>query len=402
MRKNGKVNLMTKLQKPNLGKGGLLFMSLNGGGNDSYSPDNSSRHVDFYDNMGVEKRTTLDNLYNDLLISQIIFTHVNDGLSEWRTIEDSELQSQDTRLKIKRVMLDAWVNFRKYGHVIILPILVDSENNKIPFNVPFNKSLEKKPTIGRVIVVSEFETSGDKITDVLSDDHGKNKSYSVNGKKIHPSRVIVLGGENTQSMLEGLTHYHNTYHDRSFETTRAVKESNLLTLATSFEQMQEAVLASVDDNTSPAMIMKKLIEAAETRARNLRSNANNENAYLIDKESESLINVAKQNITQMVEATKNALDIYTAVADYPRSRLLGESASSWGNVDTVNYVQTIHGKRMMEIEDGLVSLDNFVARIYNIKDTRFTWNPLAIEKAEINKSSNSMQVDNPTVSGAEK
>jgi len=366
--------------------------------NNSYSPDVNYQNIEFFDEMmREERRDTLSNLYKDLLVAQIVFTHINDGLSEWREINNTTFEEHDKRLKLKRIAVDSWTAYRKYGHVLILPILVNADNVKIPFSVPFDRAMEQKPTIERIIVVDNFESSEKTITDVLNADHGKHQKYKINNKPIHPSRVIQVGRLGEQSMLEGLVSYHNTYHTRSFETTRAVKESNFLVLATSFADMQNAVEMSLGDNTSETVLFKKLVEAMETRARNLRENANNENAFIIDKDSEQMSNIAKQNIDHMTNATKDSLSIYVAAADYPRSRLLGESVSSWSDTDTSNYVQTIHGKRMMEIEDAVVSLDEFIGKVYGIKDTSFTWNPLAIEKITINKTSSPTVIDNQAV-----
>lgn len=358
-----------------------LFMGLG----DTYSPDVNSRHVEFHDELNNENRKAIDDLYTDLLIQKSVFTPINDSLSEWREIKDAVLKDYDKTLNIKRVIIDVYTAFKKYGHVIILPVLVDRYGVKVPFGIPLRNILDRQPVVQKLLVIDDFTFDEGKITDVLSDDYGKHKQYQINDKPVHPSRIILMGDENTDSFVKNLAHYHNSFHDRTYETTRAVKESNFLTLGTDFDRLSEQILSSIDniEALSPNVVRTMVVEAVENRAKNLRSNSNNQNAYIYDKKTEEITELQKSTISAMANAAKDSLDVYNAAVDIPASRFLGKTTGNGfgANIDISNYVQTLNGRRSMEVEPVLKSLDEFLQNTDDkINDLSYNWNKLAIQQ----------------------
>lgn len=353
----------------------------------SYSPDFNVNHIHFYDDSVDSKREGLDDAYKDPLVKQAVTTPLNDALSEWREIEDPKLSELDQRLRIKDRFIEAGKATRKYGTSMIVPILV-SNGLKIPLHKPLEvvQAEYSNVSIDRLLVLDAFKPSETVVKDILHDRYGEPTKYSVsdtNHKTLHGSRVIVFGDSDETGFIEGIIPYVNDFHDRNYEVTRAVQESNVLILKTDFESIQDYMKESVSQGVSED-IFTRISDFVANRLQHLRENANNENAYAIDKETEEIEQITKTNISAMVEAVRHSLDILTAMVDIPQSRYLGNGATSLsGNsTDIDNYVQTLNGMRSSDYEPPLRRLDHFIQQIYPvISSLAYDWNPLAIQQS---------------------
>lgn len=357
-----------------------------------------------------EKRVIYDKLYKDALLKKAVDIPVDDGLSEWRDVEDSTLEDLDKSLDVKDTFIQASKIARKYGEVLILPVLVSKLNKKL-IKIPLSYSMEKTISeysnveVLKLIVLDEFTSDEQLETDICSDNWGKPKWFRYeNGKrnvKIHPSRVLHI--KNTSdgcSFIDSVLPYFEHFIIRNQETTRAVQESNWIILKTDFKRIQQEISARLGIVTTSSniaatkdIIKSKVEEGIKSRLQHMRANSHNSSAYAIDMNFEDIDMIKKDNIDQMDGAAKSSLHLIAGAADVPTERFLGSRSAGMGSAgSTVHYIQFLSGFRSKLIENPLERLDKFLQLVYpSIKDVSFTWNPTLIEQIENSKDRTPME-----------
>ena len=325
-------------------------------------------------------REALDKLYEDALVQQAVDVPVRDALSSWREIKDGSFNAADSDLGIKDVLIEAGVNSRKYGKALILPVITDLQDNRISLSKTMESILEE-PTqykLARLIVVTDFESSSEKESNILSDNYGKPKSYKVNGGMVTASRAIIVSANSIgTSFITSINDYLCDFKSRNAETTTAVEESNWLAFGTDLNMLIESAQAmSEAKGGDPEAIVSDLLK---NRTRELRQNAKNTNAWAYDKNSEKVDQVSKTNIDAMVNATEQSAKFLAAAADIPMSRFLGYRAGGLGADSDGNYSQTLSGLRASMFEHPLKSIDKIVLALNtDIKSGEFEWGEIVI------------------------
>ncbi len=328
-------------------------------------------------------KALLDKLYKDSLVQQAVDVPVRDAIAVWRTTNDKQLAVLDAELGIKDLMIKAGINARKYGKTLIIPVIVDAaSNHRVPLTTQLSTLSNGHYRVLRLVEVSDFDTADSNESSVLSDYYGLPRWYYVNGSRLHPSRAFVIQANGAgNSFIESIYPYLCDFYQRNANTTQATSESNFLTFGTNLEMLQQLAeaRAQASGNGDAGVIAQELLTE---RLRELRRNANNNNAWGYDKEHEKVEQVSKSNIGQMVDATEQAAKFLAAAADIPMSRFLGYRVSGLGaGDDSSNYAQTLDSLRVAMFGDAIKRLDSLLQFIYpEIKSTEYQWNPIPVFK----------------------
>ena len=326
-----------------------------------------------------------DELYVDSLIMQAVDVPVRDSLENWRSVSDSTLSSVDEALQYRHIFHDATINVRKYGCTMIVPVLVDQDNRRVSLNTPLDTLLQrpdKTYTVLKLIIFKEYRESDQIEKNILSDNFGKPKKYLVNNKPIDPSRCVIVQANSAKiSFIRSIYSYFCSFKTRDFEVTRATQESNWVILKTDMAMLQEIAQAKVEVG-SKGSVEDHIQDALMGRLRDLRDNANNNNAYGIDREGEDIEMISKVNIKQMVEAVDQALMLLNAAADIPMRRFLGRGVGGLGeNNDDEVYVQALIGLRDSILRVPLFEMDSIMQKINPaINSLDYEWNDMAIQE----------------------
>lgn len=325
-------------------------------------------------------RSLLDTIYRDALVQQAVEVPIQDALSSWRTPEDKGITDSDNLLNTKQQLSDAAIRARRYGAALLIPVLVDGYGNRIPLTTTLEVAVRVDGVrVARLIVVDDFTEAESKITDPLSDQYGLARSYSVNGGRVHSSRAWLINANNAgTSFIDGIFPYLCSFESRNRQIDKAVEESNWLAFGTDLNMLVEhASSLSQAKGGDPETIVAELLKG---RLRELRRNANNNNAWAYDKSSEEVIQIAKTNIGQMVDAAEQSAKLLSAAADIPMWRFLGYHVSSMGSGnDDKNYGQTLIGLRSAMVEPALHWLDKLLMSVNKkIKSVGYKWNPIAV------------------------
>lgn len=326
-----------------------------------------------------------DNLYVDSLVQQAVDVPIRDSLEAWRKTSDSSLSSLEEELDYKYIVSEACINARKYGCSMIMPVLVDQDMRSVGLGVSLDSLLArkgKKYSILKFIVVKKFEESEEKDTDIRSDNFGKPKRYLVDNKPVHPSRVVIIPANSAGvSFIRSIHSYVCAFKSRDYEVTRAVQESNWVILKTDMKMLVEMASARVEAGArgNSADIVEEYLRG---RLEDLRENANNNNAYGIDKEGEDIELISKTNIGAMIMAVDQAVVLLNAAVDIPMRRFMGRGVAGLGdNNDDEVYIQTVVGLREDMLRLPLRQMDKFIQRLYpQIKSLDYEWNKMKIQE----------------------
>ena len=342
--------------------------------------DTSGKYIVLEDDAPEEEREALEQLYDDALFRQAVEVPIVDSLSNWRDVTDQTLKKADTEYLVKETIVDAFISARKFGTALIVPVLLDPDEKLIPFSKRLDAVDGAK--IFRLVVMDDFKVDEVLEKNILSPYHGRPIKYYLNDKPVHPSRVIpVFANKSGKSLAKGVLDYFNSMKIRAHESDRATEEANIQALGTNIKSLKGQLDAEVvAGNLPPGTDLQELLEA---RARNFRSNSNNNNALIYDKEEEEVSSITKGNIGDMVKAVEQSLDLLCSAVDIPSSRYLGRSIGGLANSnqsDIKNYIQSLNGMRMLSVEPVVKELDRFIQKLDSgITNLEFEWNPLAIE-----------------------
>lgn len=367
-----------------------------------------------------ERLEIYDKLYKDALIRKAVDIPVDDSLSEWRTLEDEKLKELDDSLNLKNLFIEAGKVIRKYGEVLLLPVLISTQRNiitKIPLNLSLDKVFEQYKNISvlKILTVEDFDKDTNLETDILKDNYGMPKWYSYNsGKRVvrlHPSRVLhIENSKGAVSFIDTLLPYMDHYTRRNNEVTRATEEANWIILKTNFKLIRQDVVSRLSASTklpnssfavqgiiaNNEIVRSKVEDGIQNRLRHMRTNAHSSSAYAIDKEFEEIDQIEKNNISQMLDAAEKALQSIASIADVPMERFLGKRAGGvGGGSSTLHYLQYLIGFRTKLIGTALERIDEFLKKIYpQITSTNYSWNPTIIERIELKQDRTPLQEEN--------
>ena len=345
--------------------------------------DNSIQRVYRSEESGAftECASRLNELYDsDAILQQIIQDPINDSLSNWRETTTG-LANIEERLDYQRIFMEAGIFARRNGQSLIIPILENS-GRKVPLTTSLERAIEDGATVRRLMVVSEFEEDDKLVTDTFSQYHGRPVRYKIGEKKVsvHHSRAIpVYANLQKTSVFQGIEEYLSSYHLGRQDVSRAVQEANFLVLSTDFAALQQIV----DDMNIVSGEDQDLYDFINNRVRNLRDNANSNNAYAIDKELETITNIQKANITDMVKAVDQQAQFLAGSSNVPLAKLFGKQQgglNSTSQSDIQNYIIFLKGMRFMVLQPSLVEMDKFMKLFDESLDIRFTWNAVASEQ----------------------
>lgn len=326
-----------------------------------------------------------DLLYVDSLVQQAVDVPMRDTLESWRTVTDPALEAFESTVEYQYRVFEACVNARKYGYGMIMPVIVDQEGRSAGLSISLDTLLErpdKKYSIFKFIVVKYFEASEEKEKDIRSDNYGNPKFYRVNEKKVDPSRVVIIKANPTGvSFIRSIYPYICAFKTRDYEVTRACQESNFLILGTDMKllaEMGEARKEMGERGDSNDFVM----DFMKNRLADLRENANNNNAYGIDKEGETVTQLQKNNIGAMIDAVEQAVVLLNAAVDIPMRRFMGRGVAGLGDGnDDAIYIQSAEGLRGSMLRSPLKKLDTFVQKVHpEIKNIGYEWNKMKIQE----------------------
>lgn len=159
---------------------------------DSYlSSRRTRRKVDLYKRQAteVQESSTLRDEYRDSwMLQKGCSTVPKDALKNWIDIDGEEkdvdkLNNELKRLKFKEKLTNASIQSRIFGGAVVLINFKDSGKA--------NEAVDKPTRIESLEVVAKPDVVGTKIQeDPFSPNYGSVSMYSINGKEVHPSRVL--------------------------------------------------------------------------------------------------------------------------------------------------------------------------------------------------------------------
>lgn len=328
----------------------------------------------------------LEYLYDkDAILQQIVQDPINDSLSNWRETS-VEMKSLEDKLDYQRIFMEAGIFARRNGSSLIIPIL-EIDGKKVALTTSLERAIEMGATVRRLMVVSHFEEDENLIKDTFSFYHGRPVRYKIGEKKIsvHHSRAIpVYANLQKTSVFTGIEEYLSAFQLGRQDVSRAVQEANFLVLSTDFAALQQIV----DDGNIVSGEDQDLYDFISDRLRNLRDNANNNNAYAIDKELEALTNIQKANIKDMGSAVDQMAQFLAGASNIPMSKLFAKTQNGLGGAsqtDLQNYVIFLEGMRFMVLQPSLVELDKFMREIDASLNISYEWNPVVSEQYIVNE-----------------
>lgn len=323
----------------------------------------------------------LDELYSsDAILQQIVQDPINDSLSNWRETSE-DMQELEEELEYQRIFMESGILARRNGESLIIPIL-ELDGKKVPLTTSLEKAISDGAKVNRLMVVSDFESGDNLVTDTFSQYHGRPVRYKIGKqeKEVHHSRAVpVYANLEKTSVFQGIEEYLSSFHLGRQDVSRAVQEANFLVLSTDFAEIQKII----DDKNIVNGEDEDLYDFINGRLQNLRSNANNNNSYAIDKDLESLTNIQKANIDSMVKAVDQMAQFLSGASNVPLAKLFGKQQgglNSSSQTDIQNYVIFLKGMRFMVLQPSLIELDKFMRAIDKDLDIKFTWNPVASEQ----------------------
>lgn len=349
---------------------------------------NDSKGSYYSDASGHIKPEDIDDIYKDALIQQAVDVPIQDAISNWLEIEEKNLADYVYDFDLKSVFMEAGIHARKYGSAMLLPVIIGSKGNKIGLGRSLDSLSASDDSffIAKVVLVKNFSKSEViDSSDVLSDNYGKPKSYSIGGsqsKSIHPSRVIIINANGAGvSLIESIYDYYRDFIKRRDETTRATEESNWLILKTNLEMLYEEAMKRAEASGSTASVEGEVDRLMRNRLSEMRSNANNNNAYGIDKNEEEIEQISKNNISQLVSATEQSFDHLTAAIDIISLRFFGKGVGGLSDSNDFKiYNVSLIGLRSFMFDPALKRFFKMVKVLdKDIVNTGYSWNKTPIE-----------------------
>ena len=263
----------------------------------------------------------------DKVAQRVIETPIYDALANWRESENADLNSVDLQLNVKKHISQAIIENALLGQSVILPILENQVGNIIPFNQKLETVLDRgNVTVKHLCVYSEnvcFDEETEQ--NIRSDCFGKPKKVEIGTVKVHPSRLITLGGKDS-SYFGSVKSYLADYHEARRRKQIAVRRNNAFFLKTDWEKVLE-FLSAQESATGRTF---NINEVTKERARALFKNLNDHN-IAVGNLTEELENFQLTNIKDLISNVDQEMQTLSGVSGIPYSKLWGKTSSSIGN-----------------------------------------------------------------------
>lgn len=349
-----------------------------------------------YEGAKTEIKTIDEVLKKDYIAQKIISIPVFDALSNWRGTADQRSQSEglsiDNTLNIALHIQEAAEKARKYGLCVLLPIIKDSNGNDISLGQDI-ASIDSAE-IDRLVVLHEQIETSDYETDISKPNFGLPNQLKIGSTEIHPSRVLFFGNlkepiEN--SFFKSIVFDLAEYHESKKRKQNGVRRNSAFVYEGNFEAIRQYIIDRADA-TGQSIDINKI---TKTMARAIFNNLNESNIAVINQ-GDKIHNFQLNVIDDLVKNVDQSMQILSAVADIPMSRLFGKppsGLSSSGQLDYENYSQALDGWRAREIERPLAKMDEIISQVYGIEFTRQEWVWLPTRAEEIRLRLSGQQVE---------
>ena len=297
--------------------------------------------------------------------------------------------------KIKELFTKAANKTGYYGGCFIY-IDTGTEDPSLPLVVS-NKSAEiKKDSKIKLVLIDPVNVTPLQYNsiDPLRDDYMIPQMWSVLGKSVHASRMIIftdneppvllkpaynfLGIPQAQILWDYVLHWNKA-------RTNAVQILDKLNL-TVYKTNASELLATPDG-----------IQLLDLRMKSLQRYRNNSSVLVCDNENESVENIT-QVISGAVDVVRQALEFVASINRTPAVKLLGISPSGFnatGESDIKNYYDHLRTKQELYREQLKKVLDVFQLVLFGEIDPEITFefNEIAVDERAQNASTFKQQVD---------
>lgn len=317
-----------------------------------------------------------NNIKNDSIFRQIIEVPASDALSEWRETSQ-QMMEIERAIDYKRSIINAAIDSRKYGKCLLFPVLTYENGNNVPANITLDKALQSRVEVKRIHVFRDYEKGGQIIANISRPEHGKPAFYVIDGVRFNSSRVVELrANSDGHTVYESIKSYLDTFHNMRAAVESGVEKMNFVAVKTDLEEIQEQArnVEHIGEDGDD------VIEAMHARANMINEVGRKDGVVVLDLK-ESIENISKPNVSDIIAALDQSMQLVAGAGDIPLSRLFARVQSGLSNsarVDIENYVQALTGYRFMSIDPVVEWIDKLIAKVYGV-DTSYQWKPLKIE-----------------------
>lgn len=344
---------------------------------------------------------TLEAAYRgSAMAKKIVDQPAEDCAREWREWKGNQdqieaIEAEETRLNVPARVIAAKQGARLFGGAAIYLGVADGANPAIPINM----NRVGKGSLQFLTVLTRRELrAGNLDLDPTSSNFGKPEAYYLqrpggNEVRIHPSRLVILKGEETpsglmkqkdewgdsilQSVLEDVKHLDATKTNVASLIYEAkvdvIKVPNLLTdLATKGQAYEELLLTRL---------------GLSMRAKGING------TIILDAQEEYAQKTA--SFAQLPEVMDRFMQFVSAAANIPMTILFGMSPAglnATGEADIRAYYDRIRTLQKLELTPAMATLDEVLIRSATgtrDPDIHYEWRPLwqptAKEVAEVGK-----------------
>ena len=355
---------------------------------DSYmSSRRTSRKVDKYlkQETTAQEPSTLRNEYRDgWLIQKGCKTVPKDALRNWIDIEQEDesqlkkLSDEIKRLKVGRKLVDAAIQSRIFGGAGVYINCKDSGEAQEPLEKPtFIESLE--------VIAYQQITGSELQTDPLAPNYGSVGMYTVNGKKVHPSRILHF--EPSPIDMQHRQEHGGFSCALSHKMREEIK---------SFGLSNDAVQDILIDYSTKVLSIEGLIQMLTNDKSGLseRLTVLNETTSLdglmVITEKEELKKIQTQ-LAGIDNLLNFILDTASAVYDMPRKKLFSQQLGTLAGAESSekDYNATLEQYQVDIFEDHIQTMLDLINQISNGSQEPVQWTfnhvvlPTTSELAEI-------------------
>jgi phage-related protein (TIGR01555 family) len=321
-----------------------------------------------------EKRTfsntQLENIYtDDWLGGKIVDIPVDDSFRKWRyfdcpSLKDTDkitmVENEEKWLQVREKFIEAAKWARLYGGAIIYLGVDNHGTSETPLEIDKIKAGDLK----YLLVLDRWELSATDINtnEIEAPNYRYPNFYSTNdGKRLHYSRCIRFDGVSTPYLVRQRNQYWcigviQRVYDAIVQAQSASENVNSM--------IYESTIDVIKIPEFFAMLSSKMGESKIIERFGLANLMKSINHTLLLDSKEDYAKVAN-TFTGLSDLIGRYLDIASAAADIPATRLLGSSPqgmNATGESDTNNYYDKLQSDQNNIYGPKLITLDNAMVR----------------------------------------
>jgi uncharacterized protein len=305
----------------------------------------------------------------------------------WQADKDqiSAIEAEEKRLGLVGKIRDAMVSARLYGGAVVY-----ISNGDIDVENPLDQRRIKKGGIKHLTVIGrDYISPGQRSTDADSAQFGKPEWYDVSGKKIHPSRLVVLTGSPLPAGSPVVEMWGDSVLAAMFD---AIQQADS-TAANIASMTYEAIVDVLRIPNLMEMLKQDGGDAKLSKYLTTLAMAKGNNGMLILDGGGTIQGSDKRDVGTeydrkpitfggLGDIWDRAMQAVSGAADIPMTRLFGMAAAglnATGEGDAQNYAAKIAAMQSLEIEPEMSILDECLIRSAlgdRPEEIHFNWRPI--------------------------